>query len=81
MEKNIMEIDKQKQGKKNRADGAKFERIVRADLEKKGWIVAKWTNNVSDNKCIPASDKVELSSLKTNTLLPNTLIFPLFRIY
>ena len=34
------------QGKKNRASGADFERRVRKDLEKKGWIVDKWSNNV-----------------------------------
>ena len=35
-----------KRGKKSRASGADFERRVRKDLEDKGWIVAKWTNNV-----------------------------------
>ena len=39
-------IEKIKQGKKNRQAGARFELRVRADLEKEGWIVAKWTNNV-----------------------------------
>jgi len=39
-------IDKKLQGKKNRQSGARFELKVRADLESKGWIVAKWTNNV-----------------------------------
>ena len=34
------------QGKKNRKSGADFERRVRADLNSKGWIVDKWTNNV-----------------------------------
>ena len=33
-------------GKKNRADGVKFELKVRKDLEAKGWIVDKWSNNV-----------------------------------
>lgn len=37
---------KVKQGKKNRASGAEFERRVRLDLEEKGWIVDKWSNNV-----------------------------------
>ena len=41
-EKNI------KRGKKSRKSGADFERRVRADLELKGWIVDKWTNNVSE---------------------------------
>jgi len=39
-------LEKVKQGKKNKRDGAKFELLVRKDLESKGWIVDKWTNNV-----------------------------------
>lgn len=38
--------EKVKQGKNNRAKGKSFELKVRADLEKKGWIVDRWTNNV-----------------------------------
>ena len=41
-----MKIDKRKQGKKNKASGSRFELKVRKDLESKGWIVAKWMNNV-----------------------------------
>ncbi len=33
--------------KKAKADGARFELRVRALLEKDGWIVDKWTNNVN----------------------------------
>ncbi len=33
-------------GKKNKLKGARFELKVRKDLEAKGWIVDKWTNNV-----------------------------------
>lgn len=33
-------------GKRSRAAGNRFELKVRVDLEKKNWIVAKWTNNV-----------------------------------
>lgn len=40
-------IDKIKQGKKNRRKGSQFELSVRKDLESKGWIVSKWSNNVS----------------------------------
>ena len=40
--------DKKIQGKKNRAAGARFELKVRHDLESKGWIVDKWSNNVSE---------------------------------
>ena len=35
-------------GKKNRKSGGAFESRVRKDLEEKGWIVDKWSNNVSD---------------------------------
>lgn len=37
---------KVKQGKKSRKAGNAHEAKVRIDLEKKGWIVDKWTNNV-----------------------------------
>ena len=33
-------------GKKSRASGARFELKVRGNLEKEGWIIDKWTNNV-----------------------------------
>jgi len=39
-------VDKVKQGKRNRANGAAFELRVRKDLECKGWRVDKWSNNV-----------------------------------
>jgi len=39
-------VDYKKQGKRNRAAGARFEKKVREDLEKKGWIVSRWCNNV-----------------------------------
>jgi len=39
-------IDKKLQGKRNRAAGQRFENLVRKDLEKKGWIVDKWSNNI-----------------------------------
>jgi len=35
-----------KKGKKSRASGARFELKVRVDLESKGRIIDKWTNNV-----------------------------------
>ena len=35
-----------KEGKQRKARGMRFERKVRADLEKSGWVVDKWTNNV-----------------------------------
>lgn len=39
-------LDKKKQGKKNRRVGKEFELEVRKDLESKGWIVSKWSNQV-----------------------------------
>lgn len=37
-------------GKKSRSEGAAFERKVRGDLESKGRVVDKWTNNVDLEK-------------------------------
>jgi len=37
---------KSQMGKKSRASGARFELKVRKDLENKGWVVDRWTNNV-----------------------------------
>ncbi|HUW43819.1 MAG TPA: hypothetical protein VMV95_02580 [Bacillota bacterium] len=39
-------MDKKTMGKKSRQAGARFELKVREDLEKQGFIVAKWSNNV-----------------------------------
>ena len=53
VEKNFIvskKTDKRKQGRLNRAAGARFELKVRNDLEKEGWIVDKWTNNVDLEK-------------------------------
>lgn len=41
-------IDYKKQGKKNRAAGKRFELKVRKDLEDKGWIVFRNSNDVSE---------------------------------
>ena len=38
--------DKIVRGGKSRADGGRFELRVRKDLEEKGWVVDKWSNNV-----------------------------------
>ena len=43
-------VSKSKQGKKNRAAGVRFELKVRNDLEAKGWIMDKWTNNIDLEK-------------------------------
>jgi len=49
-------IDKKKQGKRNRINGAIFEKRVRLDLESKDWTVSKWQNNVEleYKKLVPA---------------------------
>jgi len=39
-------MNNQIQGKKNKASGADFELRVRKDLENKGWVVDKWSNQV-----------------------------------
>lgn len=46
-------------GKRGRAAGKRFELLVRQDLEKQGWVVCKWTNQVDilNNKLIPAKSK------------------------
>jgi len=48
-----------KKGKKSKAAGGQFELRVRKDLEEKGWIVDKWSNNIDleTNKIIPAKRK------------------------
>lgn len=55
-----------KRGKKSRAAGRRFELKVRKDLEKKGWLIDKWSNNVEfsenddgeeEGKIIPAKRK------------------------
>ena len=45
-----------KKGKKSKAKGAEFERKVRKDLESKGRILDKWSNNVDieNNKLVPS---------------------------
>jgi hypothetical protein len=48
---------KVKMGAKSRAGGSQFEARVRRDLEEKGWIVDKWSNNISEGKLIPCRRK------------------------
>lgn len=43
-------IDYKKQGKRNLQNGRTFERKVREHLEKDGWIVSKWMNNLEYTK-------------------------------
>lgn len=42
----VKKISKQEMGKKSRQKGVTFETTVRKDLEKVGWVVTKWSNNV-----------------------------------
>ncbi len=61
-------------GKKSRAAGGRFELKVRKDLESKGWIVDKWSNNVEfgiideikdlDLKNIPTKGNVTITAEK-----------------
>ena len=50
---------KRRQGKLNRAAGARFELKVRGNLESDGWIVDKWTNNIDlrEGKLVKAKRK------------------------
>jgi hypothetical protein len=50
-------LDKKKQGKKNRAKGTAFEKKVREDLEKNGWVVCRFDNQVVDGKLTRAKPK------------------------
>lgn len=73
-----MTTDMVKQGRKNRARGATFEKRVRADLEKDGWIIFKNTNNVEfDNtgkgKLVPCKPKFNPF---TKSLMMNSGGFP-----
>ncbi len=62
-------------GKKSRAAGARFELKVRADLENKRWVMAKWMNNVDieNNKLVPAKRKYNpfLRALSIGTGFPD----------
>ncbi len=62
-------------GKKARRSGATFELKVRADLEKQGWILDKWTNNVDleERKVIKAKRKYNpfMRALSIGTGLPD----------
>lgn len=72
-------------GKKSRAAGNRFEKRVREDLEKKGWIVDKWTNNVQIDPTlpkmgiIPAKPKFVFNpQLKRRVMIGNSSGFPDF---
>jgi hypothetical protein len=77
MEEQVSE--KSKMGKKSRAKGQRFELKVRADLEKKEWIVNKWTNTIDyeKNKIVPAKRKYNpfLKTLTIGTGFPDFVCF------
>ena len=56
-----MPADKSKMGRLSRAAGQRFESVVRKDLEEKGWIVDRWTNNVEwpeSNINLPSEERI-----------------------
>ena len=59
------------QGKKNRQSGARFELQVRKHLEKTGWIVSKWGNNIN-------LDTDKLIQAKSNRFNMRNMGFPDF---
>jgi hypothetical protein len=68
-------MNKNIQGKRNRLSGANFERRVRKDLEKKGFIVIKNPNNIIKDKFTHGGSKY---NPVTKRLLMNSGGFPDF---
>jgi hypothetical protein len=68
-----------KQGKKNRAAGARFEAKVRQNLEEMGWTIGKWMNTVDYEKwkIVPAKRKYNpfLKTLIIGTGFPDFIAF------
>ena len=60
---NIKDKDYNKGRKKNRKSGSDFELKVRKDLEKQGWTVSKWPNNID---WFPQSEDKEDKKLLKN---------------
>jgi len=59
-------------GKKNRGAGLRFERKVRKDLEKKGFVVDKWSNNIEfGNFCPKCFKKIEQGTLHNRFVCHN----------
>lgn len=75
-----MPLDKKKQGRVNRRRGADFERLVRSDLEEKGYLVSKYQNNVEfDDNYYPARGK--LIAAKASRFRLQSTGFPDFIVY
>ena len=53
----MVDKKKVKKGKKSRVQGMAFENRVRLDLESKGFVCDKWTNNVENGKIVKARAK------------------------
>ena len=74
-------ISKSLMGKRSRAAGARFELKVRAELEKQGWILDKWTNNVDliEGKLVKAKRKYNpfRRALSVGTGFPDFICFKL----
>lgn len=77
-------INKRKQGRLNRVAGQRFESLVRTDLEEKGFICDRWTNNVEINigKIIPAKPHMVFNPVikrmvpqQTNSGFPDFVAF------
>lgn len=70
---------KSAQGKKNRYSGIRFEARVRENLEKQGFFVSKWMNNIDleKQKMIPSKRKYNpfMKALSIGTGFPDFLIF------
>jgi hypothetical protein len=68
-----------KRGKKGRAAGTRFEAKVRANIESKGWIVDKWSNNVDlqEGKIVKSKRKFNpyLRILGIDTGFPDFVAF------
>ena len=71
-------------GRKSRATGKRFEARVRKDLEEKGWIVDRWTNNLEfedskKGKLVPTKPKFIFNpKTKTRQIIGNNPGFPDF---
>ena len=69
-----------KKGKESRASGSQFEARVRKDLEDKGWIVDKWSNNLNEGKIVPAKRvfrrfKANMGVMTIGTGFPDFIAF------
>lgn len=73
------EQKKSLQGKKNRSSGMRFESKVREDLEKQGFFVSKWMNNIDleKQKMTPSKRKYNpfMKALSIGTGFPDFIVF------